>query len=263
MNRLHQLSIFGQSVRIDFPSRDLIESGALGRAIADDAVVGVTANPTIFEKALARGDAYVPIEVERELAHDTQAAIDQGELIHDAIAKPNLRVKIPATDAGVAAIGEMTARGHSIPVTLTVSLSRHRQVIEAGGDPGRIHSVASFFVSRVDTETDRRLDALARNDLKGRLGTANTKLAFQDHGRVAPTLESDLEEAQYLFSRLDAAGIDYENVIATLEREGSTDSSRPSTGWSAASPTSGASSESPPNQAFLESGNWFRSEVLL
>jgi transaldolase len=338
MNRLHQLSTLGQSVWIDFLSRDLIESGALERAIADDAVVGVTSNPTIFEKALAHGDAYdaqlagqgagdtqrvfhglamrdvatacdvlrpvwertrggdgyVSIEVDPDLAHDTQATINEVELFHGAIAKPNLLVKIPATDAGVDAIEEMTARGRSINVTLIFSLSRHRQVIEAyltglerliksGGDPSRIHSVASFFVSRVDTETDRRLDALDRSDLKGRLGIANAKLAyqqykaafanerwqvlaergatkqrclwastsvkdpnlrdtlyvdeligpetistmpedtiraFQDRGRVALTLESDLEEARYLFNRLYAAGVDYEDVVATLEREG-------------------------------------------
>jgi transaldolase len=338
MNRLHQLSKLGQSVWIDFLSRDLIESGALERAIADDAVVGVTSNPTIFEKALAHGDAYdaqlaargggnikrvfhalamrdvatacdvlrpvwertrggdgyVSIEVDPDLAHDTQATINEVELFHSGIAKPNLLVKIPATDAGVDAIEEMTARGRSINVTLIFSLSRHRQVIEAyltglerliksGGDPSRIHSVASFFVSRVDTETDRRLDALDRSDLKGRLGIANAKLAyqqykaafanerwqvlaergatkqrclwastsvkdpnlrdtlyvdeligpetistmpedtiraFQDRGRVALTLESDLEEARYLFNRLYAAGVDYEEVVATLEREG-------------------------------------------
>ena len=338
MNRLHQLSTLGQSVWIDFLSRDLIDSGALGRAIADDAVVGVTSNPTIFEKALARGDAYdaqlaahgggdtkrvfhalamrdvatacdvlrpvwertrggdgyVSIEVDPDLAHDRQATINEVELFHEAIAKPNLLVKIPATDAGVDAIEEMTARGRSINVTLIFSLSRHRQVIEAylaglerliksGGDPSRVHSVASFFISRVDTETDRRLDALDRGELKGRLGIANAKLAyqqykaafanerwqvlaergatkqrclwastsvkdpnlrdtlyvdeligsetistmpedtiraFQDHGRVALTLESDLEEARYLFNRLYAAGVDYDDVVATLEREG-------------------------------------------
>jgi transaldolase len=157
------------------------------------------------------------------------------------------------------------------------------RLIKSGGDPSRIHSVASFFVSRVDTETDRRLDALDRSDLKGRLGIANAKLAyqqykaafanerwqvlaergatkqrclwastsvkdpnlrdtlyvdeligpetistmpedtiraFQDRGRVALALESDLEEARYLFNRLYAAGVDYDDVVATLEREG-------------------------------------------
>ena len=113
-------------------------------------------------------DGYVSIEVEPTLAADTEATIAQATHFHEAIARPNLLVKIPATDAGVPAIEEMTARGYSINVTLIFSLSRHREIAEAylrglerlvaaGGDPSRVHSVASFFVSRVDTETDRRL----------------------------------------------------------------------------------------------------------
>ena len=235
-SRLHQLSALGQSVWIDYLSRDLIESGALAKAIDEDAVVGVTSNPSIFEKALAHGhayddqiaasdegdaesvflglalrdvaaacdllrpvwertearDGYVSIEVEPNLADDTEATIAQATHFHEAIARPNLLVKIPATDAGVPAIEEMTARGYSINVTLIFSLSRHRQVAEAylrglerllaaGGDPSRVHSVASFFVSRVDTETDRRLDQIGRDDLKGRLGIANAKLAYQQY----------------------------------------------------------------------------------
>jgi transaldolase len=338
MSRLEQLSNLGQSVWIDFLSRDLLESGALARAIRDDAVVGVTSNPTIFAKALSRGDhydaqlasrrggdakrsflalamrdvadacdllsavwrqterrdGYVSIEVDPNLAHDTEATIEEAAQLHDAIAKPNLLVKIPATHAGLGAIEEMTARGRSINVTLIFSLNRHRQVIEAyltglerliaaGGEPSHVHSVASFFVSRVDTETDRRLHELDRDDLRTRLGIANAKLAyqqykehfqgerwerlaargatkqrclwaststkdpslrdtvyveeligretistmpeatlsaFQDHGRVDLTVESGLEEAQHLFNQLYAAGVDYEDVVATLEREG-------------------------------------------
>jgi len=337
-SRLHQLSALGQSVWSDYLSRDLIESGALARAIDEDAVVGVTSNPSIFQKALAHGhaydeqiaassesdaeniflslalhdvaaacdllrpvwerneahDGYVSIEVEPTLAADTEATIAQATRFHEAIARPNLLVKIPATDAGVPAIEEMTARGYSINVTLIFSLRRHREIaaaylrglerlVAAGGDPSRVHSVASFFVSRVDTETDRRLAAAGRDDLKGHLGIANAKLAyqqyqelfagerwealvargattqrclwaststkdpslrdtlyvdeligpetistmpaetiraFQDHGRVEARLDSDLDEAQYLFNQLQAAGVDYEDVIATLEREG-------------------------------------------
>ena len=336
-SRLHQLSALGQSVWIDFLSRELLESGALARAVERDAVVGVTWNPTIFAKALSGGDAYdaqiaasgrdprsvflelamrdvstacdllrpvwertegrdgyVSIEVDPNLADDTEATIEQATHFHEAIARPNLLVKIPATDAAVPAIEEMTARGYAINVTLIFSLTRHRQVAEAylrglerlvasGGDPSRVRSVASFFVSRVDTETDRRLAETGRDDLKGRLGIANAKLAyqqykalfhgerwddlgargatpqrclwastsvkdpslrdtlyveeligpetistmpeetiraFQDHGRVELRLESDLDEAQYLFNKLYAAGVDYDDVVATLEREG-------------------------------------------
>jgi transaldolase len=337
MTRLEQLSALGQSVWIDFLSRDLIESGGLARAIAEDAVVGVTSNPSIFGKALSRGsaydaqiagsdgdvtsvfhalairdvsaacdvlrpvwertggrDGYVSIEVDPTLAADTDGSIAQATHFHDSIARPNLLVKIPATDAGVPAIEEMTARGYSINVTLIFSLDRHRQVAEAyvgglerliaaGGNPGGVHSVASFFVSRVDTEADRRLAARGRDDLRGRLAIANAKLAyqqylelfsgprwealashdattqrclwaststkdpsyrdtlyvdeligpetittmpeetiaaFQDHGRVEPRLETELEAAQQVFRELYAAGIDYDDVVATLEREG-------------------------------------------
>jgi transaldolase len=337
-SRLHQLSALGQSVWIDYLSRDLIETGALARAVDEDAVVGVTSNPSICQMALAHGhaydeqiaastdgdpesvflslafrdvaaacdlfrpvweltdarDGYVSIEVEPALAADTEATIAQATRFHEAIARPNLLVKIPATDAGVSAIEEMTARGYSINVTLVFSLRRHRQVanaylrglerlVAAGGDPSRVRSVASFFVSRVDTETDRRLAAAGRDALKGRLGIANAKLAyqqykelfagerwealaargattqrclwaststkdpslrdtlyveeligpetistmpaetiraFQDHGRGEVRLESELEEAQHLFNQLYVAGVDYEDVVATLEREG-------------------------------------------
>jgi len=336
-SRLHQLSALGQSVWIDFLSRELLDSGALARAIAEDAVVGVTSNPSIFAKALAGGraydeqiaasagdaksvflelamrdvanacdllrgvwertegaDGYVSIEVDPHLAADTAATIAQATHFHEGISRPNLLVKIPATDAGVPAIEEMTAAGYSINVTLIFSLTRHRQVAEAylrglerllgrGGDPRRVHSVASFFVSRVDTETDRRLAESGRDDLRGRLGVANAKLAyqqyrqlfagerwnalaasgataqrclwastsvkdpsmrdtlyveqligpetistmpeetiraFQDHGRVLPQLERELDEARYLFNQLYAAGVDYDDVVATLEREG-------------------------------------------
>jgi transaldolase len=336
-SRLHRLSSLGQSVWIDYLSRDLIESGALVKAVDEDAVVGITSNPSIFEKALAQGhaydeqiaaskaeaggvflelamrdvasacdlllpvwnrthggDGYVSIEVDPGLAGDTAATIVQATYFHEAIARTNLMVKIPATDAGVPAIEEMTARGYAINVTLIFSLTRHAQVAEAylrglerlvdsGGDPSRIHSVASFFVSRVDTETDRRLAEAGRDDLAGRLGIANARLAyeqykrlfqgerwralvargataqrclwastsvknpslrdtlyveeligpetistmpeetiraFQDHGKVDARLEAELDEARALFDELAAAGIDYDDVTATLEREG-------------------------------------------
>ena len=134
----------------------------------------------VWERTGGR-DGYVSIEVDPNLAADTDGSIAQATHFHETIARPNLLVKIPATDAGVPAIEEMTARGYSINVTLIFSLDRHRQVAEAylrglerliaaDGDPARVHSVASFFVSRVDTETDRRLAARGRDDLRGRAG---------------------------------------------------------------------------------------------
>ena len=340
-SRLHRLAEYGQSVWIDFLSRDLIRNGELERRMRDDAVVGVTSNPTIFQKAISSGaaydeqlrevleverdpkeiflrlaikdvedaldllrpvwdggsgqDGYVSLEVDPNLASDTAGTIEEAQRLHETIDRPNLFVKIPATKAGLPAIEEMIARGRSINVTLIFSLERYAEVAEAyirglerlaeaGGDPGKVASVASFFVSRVDTETDRRLDELGGHDeLKGKLAIANAKLAyqrykeifagnrwealssrgattqrclwaststknpdykdtlyvdeligpetvntmpletiraFQDHGIVADTLEADLDEARQVFADLEAAGVDYDDVTGTLEREG-------------------------------------------
>ena len=338
---LHELSEHGQSVWIDFLSRDMLRTGKLERMMRDDAVVGVTSNPTIFQKAISAGDAYddqlrevlrherdpkeifihlaskdvgdaldllrrvwdegggrdgyVSIEVDPNLAYDTEATIAEAQRLHELIDRPNLFVKIPATKEGLPAIEEMISRGRSINVTLTFSLERYAEVAEAyvrglerlvegGGDPGTIASVASFFVSRVDTEADKRLDEIGGHDeLKGKLAVANAKLAyqrykeifagerwerlaeqgaspqrclwaststknpeyrdvlyveeligpltvntmpeetiqaFQDHGRVAETLEQGLDEARRTFERLEEAGVDYDDVTLTLEREG-------------------------------------------
>jgi transaldolase len=340
-SRLHQLSELGQSVWIDVLSRDMLRSGELERLMDEDAVVGATSNPTIFQKAFAAGDAYddqlreelgeerdpkelfirlagkdvgdacdvlrrvwdggeglrgnVSIEVDPTLAYDTEATIAEAARLHELIDRPNLYVKIPATAPGLPAIEEMTARGRSINVTLIFSLERYAEVAEAyvrglerlvdvGGDPSSVASVASFFVSRVDTEADRRLDELGgHEDLKGKLAVANAKLAyqrfqeifagerwerlaaagatpqwclwaststknpeyrdvlyveeligpqtvntmpletvaaFQDHGELALTLEEGVEEAERLLERLAEAGVDYDDVTATLEREG-------------------------------------------
>jgi transaldolase len=340
-SRLHELSELRQSVWIDFLSRKLLQSGKLAQMMKEDAVVGVTSNPTIFQKAIAEGDAYdeqfkevlaeeedakevflrlavqdvqnacdllrkvwdggggqdgyVSIEVDPNLAYDTQGTIDEAQRLHELVDRPNCFVKIPATEPGLPAIEEMIARGRSINVTLIFSLQRYAEVVEAylrglerlvesGGDPGPVASVASFFVSRVDTEADRRLDEVgAPAELKGKLAIANAKLAyqryqelfsgerwealhakgartqrclwaststknpeyrdvmyveeligpetvdtmpeetieaFQDHGEVALTLERDLDEAKRVFDRIAEAGVDYDDVVAVLEREG-------------------------------------------
>jgi transaldolase len=341
-SNLHKLSALGQSVWIDYLSRDMLETGELARLMDEDAVVGVTSNPTIFQKAIAHGerydeqlkgildsgesdpkeiflklsshdiadacdllrpvwdagnglDGYVSWEVDPTLAYDRAATTKEARRLHEWIDKPNLYVKIPATQPGLGSIEDMIAAGKNINVTLIFSLGRHKEVIEsyirgverlveAGGDPSSVHSVASFFVSRVDTETDKRLDALGGHDgLKGKLGIANAKLAyqqyleaftterwqrlaargattqrclwaststknpdypdvmyvdgligpdtvntmpeetiaaFQDHGRVAETLTKDLDAAHKLFRDLRDAGIDYDDVVLTLEEEG-------------------------------------------
>jgi transaldolase len=234
---LQQLSDQGQSVWIDYLSRDLLRRGELARMMREDAVVGVTSNPTIFEKAIAAGAAYdeqlselvaheadpkelfialaardvgeacdllrpvwdarsggdgfVSIEVDPTLAYDAVATVAEASRLHALIDRPNLFVKIPATSAGLVAIEEMIARGRSINVTLIFSLTRYAEVaerylrglerlVDTGGDPRRVASVASFFVSRVDVEADRRLVELgADDDLRGRLAIANAKLAYR------------------------------------------------------------------------------------
>jgi transaldolase len=340
-SRLHELSELGQSVWIDFLSLQLLQNGELARMIEEDAVVGVTSNPTIFQKAISEGnvydaqlrevlageddpkevfvrlavenvqdacdllrpvwdggqgkDGYVSIEVDPNLAFDTDGTIAEAQRLHELVDRPNCFVKIPATKDGLPAIEEMIARGRSIIVTLIFSLQRYAEVVEAylrglerlvesGGDPGPVASVASFFVSRVDTEADRRLDeAGAPDEVKGKLAVTNAKLAyerykelfsgarwdalhakgaraqrclwaststknpdyrdviyveeligpetvntmpeetieaFQDHGEVALTLERDVDEAKRVFERIAEAGVDYDDVVATLEREG-------------------------------------------
>jgi transaldolase len=340
-SRLQQLSKLGQSVWIDYLSRRLLREGGLAELVRDHAVVGVTSNPTIFQKAISEGDAYdeqlrkvlaeeddakeiflrlavkdvqdacdllrpvwdggggkdgyVSIEVDPNLAYDTDATIAEAQRLHELVDRPNCFVKIPATEPGLPAIEEVIARGKKINVTLIFSLDRYAEVaeayvrglerlVESGGDPTQVASVASFFVSRVDTEADRRLDeAGAPDDVKGKLAVANAKLAYQrykelfagerweklrergataqrclwaststknpaysdvlyvdeligpetvntmpeetidafeDHGVVELTLERDLDEARRVFERVAEAGVDYDDVVDTLEREG-------------------------------------------
>ena len=233
-SRLHQLSALGQSVWIDYLSRDLIHSGELARKMDEDAVTGVTSNPTIFQKAISQGNAYddqmrdlleheqdpkeifialagrdigeacdlmrrvwdegkglrgyVSLEVDPTLANDTDGTIAEAKRLAALVDKPNLYIKIPATKPGLPAIEEMIASGQSINVTLIFSIERHREVMEAyirgierliesGGDPAQVASVASYFVSRVDTEADKRLEG--HPELQGSLAVANAKLAYQ------------------------------------------------------------------------------------
>jgi transaldolase len=236
---LQRLSALGQSVWVDFLSRDSIRGGHLRELIDDHAVVGATSNPTILQKAMSAGDAYdeqlhelaaqgkdvaetfwalaerdigdacdlfravwdggsgrdgyVSIEVDPRLAYDTLETFREAMRLHEAIDRPNLLVKIPATRPGLAAIEDVVAKGRSINVTLIFSLRRYAEVAESyirgierlvaeGGDPRKVASVASFFVSRIDTEADRRLDEIGGHDgLKGKLAIANAKLAYRHY----------------------------------------------------------------------------------
>ena len=168
---------------------------AHGDLVVDDiaGAVGVL-RPTFDEGGGA--DGFVSVEVAPELARDTGATIAAARQLHQRIARPNLFVKIPATAEGVPAIQAMTAEGRSINVTLVFSLARYAGVIEAyltglealarrGGDLTSVHSVASFFVSRGDTEVDRRLDAVGSDGalaLRGRAAVAQAQLAYRLFG---------------------------------------------------------------------------------
>jgi transaldolase len=247
-------------------------------------------------------DGYVSLEVDPRLAYDTLATFREAMRLHEEVKRPNLMVKIPATRPGLAAIEDVVAKGRSINITLIFSLRRYAEVAESylrglerlvaeGGDPAKVASVASFFVSRIDTETDGRLDELdpARaggvsiDELKGKLAIANAKLAYrhyletftgprwefllgkgatpqrvlwaststknpaypdimyveeligadtvdtmpeetieayQDHGDPQLRLEQGLDEARRVFDELAKAGVDYDDVTETLEREG-------------------------------------------
>src|SRR6188508_1814803 len=237
-SRLHELSTHGVSVWMDSLSREMLETGELAGLMEEDAVVGVTSNPTIFQKALAEGDwydeqlqavsretedpteiflalaqedirdacdlmapvwertngvdGYVSLEVDPRLAYDRVASFEQAMRFHEEVERKNLYVKIPGTQPGLGAIEDCIAKGKSINVTLIFSLERYAAVAEAyvrglerlvagGGDPTDVRSVASFFVSRVDTEADRRLGELGgqATRLQGKLAIANAKLAYR------------------------------------------------------------------------------------
>ncbi|MFD4540146.1 transaldolase [Streptomyces bauhiniae] len=163
-------------------------------------------------------DGRVSIEVDPRLARDAQATATQAVKLWETVAEPNLFVKIPATSEGLAAITAAIARGISINVTLIFSLDRYRKVmdayqsgleqaLEAGIDLSGIHSVASFFVSRVDTEVDRRLDALdspRARELKGKAAVANARLAYQAYEQVV---------AEPRWQRLAAAGANVQRPL--------------------------------------------------
>jgi transaldolase len=140
-------------------------------------------------------DGFISLEVQPDIAYDTQATIQEAMRLHQLVDRPNLFVKIPATLQGIVAIEEMISRGKSINVTLIFSLERYREVarayirgikrlVEGGGDPSGVRSVASFFVSRIDTEADKQLEELGADDLKGKLAIANAKLAYQIYKQV-------------------------------------------------------------------------------
>jgi transaldolase len=345
MSNLHAVAAAGQSVWSDQISRPMLDSGELERRITDDAVTGVTSNPSIFAKAIVGSDDYadqlgeligrnaatneivgalmtadlqracdalhsvwdrtngmdghVSVEVDPELAHETDPSVAEAREWVKRIDRPNLLVKIPATRAGIPAIAALIGEGISINVTLIFSLARYREVMEAyltgletfrsvGGDVSKVASVASFFVSRVDTEVDARLDAIGTpeaKDLRGKAAIANalaaydeflqmfrgprweslaadgariqrplwaststkdpdypdtlyvdalvaphtvntmpleTIDAYQDHGSDRPTIfgPAEMAVARVTLRDLAEVGVDYDDVVQTLEDEG-------------------------------------------
>ncbi|MEU6280614.1 transaldolase [Streptomyces sp. NPDC047028] len=241
---LKRLSEEGVAIWLDDLSRKRITSGNLAELIDQQHVVGVTTNPTIFQKAISHGDGYeqqvsdlaarrvtveeairmittadvrdaadilrpvfdatdgqdgrVSIEVDPRLAHNTDATVAEAKQLAWLVDRPNALIKIPATEAGLPAIGRTISHGISVNVTLIFSLQRYRAVMDAyltglekakerGLDLSKIHSVASFFVSRVDTEVDKRLDALGTDEakaLRGKAAIANARLAYQAYEEV-------------------------------------------------------------------------------
>src|SRR5215212_9559560 len=140
-------------------------------------------------------DGFISLEVQPDIAYDTEATVEEATRLHEMVDRPNLFVKIPATLPGLVAIEEMISRGKSINVTLIFSLERYREVaraytrglqrlVENGGDPSGVHSVASFFVSRIDSEADTQLEELGAKDLEGELAIANAKLAYHIYKEV-------------------------------------------------------------------------------
>jgi transaldolase len=254
---LADLSAQGVSIWLDDISRERLRSGNLQDLVDTKHVVGVTSNPTIFQKALEKGDAYddqvrdltvrqiavdgairylmaydirwacdvlrpvydrtggvdgrVSIEVDPRLAHEIERTIAEAKGLWWLVDRPNVMIKIPATEAGLPAITAATAVGISVNVTLIFGLDRYDAVMdaylsgleqarEAGIDLSTIRSVASFFVSRVDTEIDKRLDKMGTREaaeLRGKAGVANARLAYERYEKV---IASDRWQA------LEAAG---------------------------------------------------------
>jgi transaldolase len=350
-NPLVALVAAGQSIWLDYITRDLVRGGALKRLIEEDGIRGMTSNPTIFQKAIASGSAYdeqvdelllqgkdagavfealavsdiqdacdlfrplydetggadgfVSIEVSPRLAHDPRGTLDEARRLWQTVDRPNVMIKVPGTSGAVHAISALLRDGINVNVTLLFSLQSHERVMwayiealearAAAGQPiGHLASVASFFVSRVDTLVDRLLDeriAAARDasaeehlrSLKGKAAIANARLAyarfraifdgerfaklrgkgahvqrplwastgtknpaygdvyyvealvgpdtvntvpeptlraFQDHGQVRQTVDSDLGDARATMDALAQAGIDYDAVTQQLEDEG-------------------------------------------
>jgi len=259
-NPLLQLKSYGQSVWYDTVDRAQLDNGLFKRMVDEDGIVGVTSNPTIFQKSISHGDAYdeqitqlvregkntseiyealairdirtvadmmlpiyeranrqdgfVSLEVSPDLAHDTEASLAEARRFWKMVDRPNLMIKIPATPEGLPAIRQTLAEGLNINITLIFSIEDYRKVADAyisaleernaeGKDISHIASVASFFVSRVDTLVDQLLENKIKvasdsaeqqklKSLEGKAAIANARLVYQDFKRIfhSPRFES-------------------------------------------------------------------------
>jgi len=236
MNPLKELAGQGQSVWLDYISRDLLRSGELKRLVEEDGIRGVTSNPTIFEKAIAHSadydetlrvllsndgnaavqklyeplviediqmaadvlrpvydetdaaDGYVSLEVSPHLARDTEGTIREAKRLRAAVDRPNVMIKVPATPEGIPAVETLIADGVNVNITLMFSMAHYEAVVGAYikglarcAKPAKIASVASFFVSRVDTMVDRALESLGTAQalsLLGKIAVANSKMVY-------------------------------------------------------------------------------------
>jgi transaldolase/glucose-6-phosphate isomerase len=237
MNSLKELLNQGQSIWLDYISRNLLSSGGLKRLVDEDGMRGVTSNPTIFEKAIAGStdyddalrqmlaqnpnidvgklyeplaiediqtaadvlrpvydqthgdDGYVSLEVSPHLARDTAGTIHEAKRLRAAVDRPNLMIKVPATPEGIPAIEELIAGGVNVNITLMFSMRHYEAVARAyinglqrAADPARVASVASFFVSRVDTVVDKALEGIGTPEAKalmGKIAIANSKVVYR------------------------------------------------------------------------------------
>ncbi|MBV2151462.1 transaldolase [Kitasatospora sp. SUK 42] len=263
---LKRLSDEGVAIWLDDLSRKRLNSGNLAELVQNKHVVGVTTNPTIFQKAIAGSgdssydgqlrdlavrkvttdeairmittsdvrdaadvlrpvydasngrDGRVSIEVDPRLAHETAPTVAEAKQLWWLVDRPNVFIKIPATKAGLPAISEVIGLGISVNVTLIFSLERYKAVIDAyltgleaakakGLDLSQIESVASFFVSRVDTEIDKRLDKIggAAKELRSKAALANARLAYQAYEEVFGSVDGKTEGSAR-WKALEAAG---------------------------------------------------------
>jgi transaldolase len=255
VNPLKALLEFGQSPWMDYIRRDLLTSGGLKKMIQEDGLMGMTSNPTIFEKAITgskdyadilespeakkldakgvyekiairdvqdatdifkpvyqqtkRRDGYVSLEVSPLLANDTQGTIEEARRLWKSVGRDNVMIKVPGTKEGLPAIRQLLEEGININITLLFAQSVYEEVAEAfnaalearakkGQDISQIASVASFFVSRIDTLIDSQIDAKLKSvtdpdqralltGLQGKVAIANAKLTYRKYQEICST----------------------------------------------------------------------------